>query len=215
MPDVHLKTAPRGKTSVVTMGCAVLAIGSLGIAVLSGFWFSVNPPDRARTQPVAVPAPAPVTAVDAAHPTAQLLSESEKKYFGAAGGFLKSVNEQDTVLAKTMAGASTGESTLGDIKEAIERTRRVLDAAYFGDYQPAPPPPALAALNKKIEKCKALHDSAFRELLEYWDDSNTAHIESGSATLKRAALVTNECIADVTKAMKQLAEERKKATKGK
>jgi hypothetical protein len=163
----------------------------------------------------ASPAATPNGSVDPNHPNANLLSESEKKYFGAAGGYLGSVNKYDTVLAKAMAGASTGESTLGDIKEAIESTRDLLNAAYYGDYQSAPPPPAFAALNKKIEKCKALHDSAFKELLAYWDDSNTAHIVSGSATLKRAALVTNECIAEVTKAMKRLSEERKKAAKSK
>lgn len=146
--------------------------------------------------------------VDPNHPYAHLLSAAEKKYCGAAFGYLKTVNEQDLSIAKVMAGASTGESTLGDIKEAIKFARSVEDAGYFGDYQSATALEIFSDIHTKIQSCKKLHDSAFDEYLAYWNDSNVAHIESGTTTLKRAIVVTDECIHDLTVTLDTLARHR-------
>lgn len=53
----------RKRGGVVTNGCAVLVLGSLGIAVLAGFWFSVNPPAHTPAspgQPSTAPTPAKI-----------------------------------------------------------------------------------------------------------------------------------------------------------
>ncbi len=144
------------------------------------------------------PAPSAGGVVDPNHPKAHLFSDDERKYFSVAGGYLKTVNEQDTRLATVMVGVRSGESTLGDIKGAIKDARSIENAGYSGDYQSASPPDVFSDIDQKIQRCKKLHDSAFDELLDYWNDSNPAHIQSGSATLKRAAVVTNECIHDLT-----------------
>lgn len=130
------------------------------------------------------------------------LSAMEKKYIGAAGGFLKTLNEQDSRLAAVMAGATTGESTLDMIKSAIQRAQTVESAGFHGDYIPAKVPTDYQTIDRKIKKTYQLHEAAFKELLAYWQDSNTAHISSGNVALQRAVALANECIAELTQQMK-------------
>jgi hypothetical protein len=145
---------------------------------------------------------------DLAHPNALLYSDAEKKYFSAAGGYLKTTFEEDRKLVTVMAGAPSGESTLGDIKSAIKSARFVESAGYFGDYKPAAVPSGFEELDNKISRCKRLHDSAFEELLEYWRDSNTAHIESGNATLRQAVMAVQECVDDLNRIWDRVREAR-------
>jgi hypothetical protein len=132
------------------------------------------------------------------------LSEVEKKYLGAALGYLNTVNEQDSRLAGVMAGASTGESTLGMIKDAIKRDQLVESAGFLGDYSPAAIPVVYQALDIKIKEVHRLHSDSFKEMLEYWKDSNTDHISSGNLVLKRAVLLTNECIGELNRILKSV-----------
>jgi len=129
------------------------------------------------------------------------LSEIDKKYLGAASGYLNTVNEQGSQLARVMAGASTGESTLGMIKDAIKRAQMVESAGFLGDYSPAHVPAAYQALDLKIKEVHRLHAASFKELLEYWKDSNTDHISSGNTVLQRGILLTNEGIGELNRIM--------------
>jgi len=126
------------------------------------------------------------------------LTEAQKKYFQRAFGYIDTLNQQDIELAKTMAGASTGESTLSMIKNAIQHARFIENVRYSVDYGPVPVPQEFAQLDSKIRDCHRLHDAALEELLEYWNDQNIAHIESGFSSLQRTALLTNECIAQLS-----------------
>jgi|SRR5271157_2036251 len=187
---------------MVAVGC----LGALLLLVGLSVWGPKNP--GRRTQPAeSADAGAPAGA-DTQHPDARSLTVAEKKYFGAAGGYLKTVYTEDTRLARTMAGAQTAESTLGDIKDAIQHAKAAEDVAYFGDYKPAAVPARFEPVDNKIGRCKSLHDAAFKELLAYWTDQNTAHIESGNATLKRAILITNECVTDLNGKIESLIAER-------
>ena len=42
-----------------------------------------------------------------------------------------------------------------------------------------------------------LHAASFKEMLEYWKDSNAEHILSGNSVFQRAVLLTNECITNL------------------
>src|SRR5713101_5588217 len=68
------------------------------------------------TPSAAPPTPNASTAAPAVQTS--MLTPAEKIYFGAALSYLKTANSQGTKLATTMAGASDGSSTLGDIKAA-------------------------------------------------------------------------------------------------
>jgi hypothetical protein len=151
-------------------------------------------------------AAAPVPAAAAEDPEKHLLTDEEKAFLNAAGDYLSTLNTEDAKLAKVMAGAQTGESTLGDIKAAIENAR-----AREGDYSVGSVPAPFAAVDKKIRTCKGLHDSAFDGMLAYWKDSNTSHIKNGTATFEKAGVLENECIHDLTAAMQAVATKRRKA----
>jgi hypothetical protein len=114
------------------------------------------------------------------------LSQPEKKYLGAALGYLSTLDKQNTRLATVMAGASTGESTLGEIKKTIERAQTVENAGYFGDYKSANPPPGYGSVDKDLNEIHDMYVAVFDEYLEYWKDQNLAHIPSGTAKFKVA-----------------------------
>ena len=161
-----------------------------------------------RTSQAAVPAPAVRAPAD--DPEKHLLTDGEKEFLGAAGDYLETVNKEDKKLAIVMAGAQTGESTLADIKAAIETAR-----ANEGDYQVASPsvPAPFAAVDKKIRRCKALHDTAFTGMFAGARDANPSQVESGTANFERVVLLTNECIQDLRVAMQGVADKRRKAAK--
>lgn len=137
--------------------------------------------------------------VDPEHPYAHLVTDAERTYAGAALGFLQTVLEQDSKIAVAMDGASKGEVSLLDVKDAVKHAQFVQDAGYLGDYKPAEVPPSLTAVAAKIERCRKLHDSAFRGMLEYYKTSNLDHLQSGVDVLGRGAALTNECIGDLNR----------------
>lgn len=128
------------------------------------------------------------------------LSSTQKEYISRAGGYLDTLNKYDRQVAEAMVGLNTGETTLNDVKKAIEKTKYVEDAGWHGDYQNYGKlivPSSYFSLDAKIKKCRQLHDSALREMLDFWKDGNNAHIESGTKTFELAILTTNECIDDL------------------
>jgi len=143
-------------------------------------------------------------------PNTTLLSEQEKKFFGAELRYLKTVHDEDARLADVMidADAAKSDSSLDDIKVAIARARSLEEHSYSGDYQSAAVPPGLGAYDAKIRRCKALHDSAFKEILAFWVDSKASHINDGMTLFHRAVLLTNECINDGGTAMTTMANNR-------
>ncbi|MHB8411796.1 MAG: hypothetical protein ACYDDI_07585 [Candidatus Acidiferrales bacterium] len=109
-------------------------------------------------------------------------------------------------LAQTMAGASNGLTTLGDIRAALLSAKRVENAGYQEDYKNrinGDVPSSCVDLSKNIDEAHRLFQSAMNELLEYWKDQNTAHIESGTATLKRCVVLMNATINQATAKMKE------------
>jgi hypothetical protein len=125
------------------------------------------------------------------------ITQSERNYLGAAGSYLKTANAKGTDVARTMAGASDGSFTLGDIKAALLSAKRIENAGYQGDYKNrinGDVPGSCADLSKNIEETHRLFQSGISEILEYWKDQNTAHIESGNATLQRSVVLMNATI---------------------
>lgn len=128
------------------------------------------------------------------------MSSTQKEYISRAGGYLDTLNKYDRQVAEAMVGLNTGATTLNDVKKAIEKTKYVEDAGWHGDYQNYGKlivPSSYFSLDAKIKKCRQLHDSALREMLDFWKDGNNAHIESGTKTFELAILTTNECIDDL------------------
>lgn len=134
------------------------------------------------------------------HPTA-----AEKTYIGAAGGYLKTQNEQGTKVARAMADAGTGDTTLELLKKVIKDARFVTNAGYEGDYLrfgKLVVPPAFSGVDAKIRSSHKLRDAAFAEYLAYWKDGNTAHIESGSKALRRSEEIAQEATKELTATMR-------------
>jgi hypothetical protein len=187
-------------------------IGIIIVMGILGAIFAGNSSQNAitsNTSPVA-PASAP-TNNSKQHPTQnsskqRLITESERTYFGAAGSYLQTANAQGTNVAQTMAGASDGSSNLGDIRAALLSAKRIESAGYQGDYKNrinGDVPSSCVDLSKNIDETHRLFQSAMNEFLEYWKDQNTAHIESGNATLKRSIVLMNATINQTTAKMKE------------
>lgn len=135
------------------------------------------------------------------------ITEAERTYLGAAVSYLTTANTQGTKVARTMAGASDGSSTLRDIKAALSSARRVESAGYDGDYRErirGRVPSSLADIAKNVDETHRLFQGAMAEYLEYWKDQNTAHITSGGRTLQRCIVLMNATIAATTAKMKEL-----------
>jgi hypothetical protein len=138
-------------------------------------------------------------------PPKTAMTAAEKNFFGAAGSYLKTANFEAAELARKMAGASNGSSTLGEIKAAISSVMRVENAGYQGDYKgriKGDVPSSGRAIATDIDETHRLFQAAMTEYLEYWKDQNNAHIASGQATLVRCANLMNKTIAATTAKMK-------------
>jgi hypothetical protein len=176
---------------------------TVGVVVL-GASIGKNSSQNANTNNTSSVAPA--SAPTPGNSKQRPITESERTFFGAAGSYLQTANAQGTNVAQTMAGASNGSSTLGDIRAALLLAKRVESAGYQGDYKNrinGNVPRSCADLGKNIDETHRLFQAAMNELLEYWKDQNTAHIESGSATLKRSILLMNATINQMTAKMKE------------
>jgi|GEM_PF-6051530 len=139
-------------------------------------------------------------AQDNQHPTA-----AEKTYIGAAGGYLKTQNEQGMKVARAMAEVGTGDKTLEQLKKVIKDARFVTNAGYEGDYLlfgKLVVPSILSAVDTKIRNSHKLRDAAFAEYLTYWRDGNTAHIGSGSSALRRSEEIAQEATKELTAIMR-------------
>jgi len=135
------------------------------------------------------------------------MSSTQKEYISRAGGYLDTLNKYDRQVAEAMAGLNSGETTLNDVKKAIKETQYIEDASWHGDYQNYGKlivPSSCFSLDAKIKKCRQLHDSALREMLDFWKDGNNAHIESGIKTFELAIRLANECVADLSTLMQSL-----------
>lgn len=135
--------------------------------------------------------------------------DDQKKFIAATIGYLQTVNEQDTVMAKMMTGASTGTSSLADIRASITGTRAA-EEAEFRRYESVPVPSNMGDADKKIHNVRDLHETAFTEILQFWVDEKPSHIKKGTADMKRAAIATNETISDLTAMIRRMKEEMRK-----
>lgn len=138
------------------------------------------------------------------------LSTDERKYISAAGGYLNSMFNENKQLAQTATQVGQGTSTLGDMRDAINHTKRIENAGFFGDFGSPSVPKGFESIDGKVKKIHKMHESFIKEYLEYWNDKNVAHINSGAATQKATLLLIDETVKELTKTMKQKAEEKKK-----
>lgn len=184
------------KFPVIVFGVVLAVLAAIGAMNRSS-----TPPAPAR-QAVSGPAAAGIASEETSpgvdHST---LDAHGKKYVGEVLGYLKTVNEHDMRMAKTMAGAETGTSSLTDIKEVIERAKFVESLAFGEMYSARPAPPGFEAAVAGVDETHRLHVSAFREYLAYWKDENLAHLVSGNAVMKQAVIQTNASIDENGRAM--------------
>jgi hypothetical protein len=198
--EAQQKLAKEKKPKQQGMGCLLVII------LIGVIWISNEVSSCGSSKPSASATPATETKTTASTVGASSAYQGEKNYISSAGGYLQSLNEYGSQLGRVMAGASTGQSTLGEIKQEIQRVKSILDAAWYGDYQKYPPAsPEQNALHVRITECRRLHDSGFKEMLVYWKDGNEAHLESGLQAFQRGVRLTNDCISDLNKITKALA----------
>ena len=105
-------------------------------------------------------------------------------------------------LGKALEGYDSGESTLGDIKDYIEAARMVVNGEYYSNLRSGPVPSGFEQSDKVLEQSKRLHDAAYKELLGYWNDSNTEHFRSGLTSLLRAMQLATDTL-DAMKVVEQ------------
>jgi hypothetical protein len=136
-----------------------------------------------------------------------VITPAEKTYLGAAISYLHEANTLGTKVAKVMNGANDGSSTLGDIRDAMESAKSLENVGYHGDYLDrikGVVPKAFVREQQQIDDTHRLFQAAMKEYLEYWKDSNAAHIQSGSTTFKRCVLTMNAAIASTNVKMKSM-----------
>jgi hypothetical protein len=177
----------------------VIATGIGLLAAMIGENTSQESRTSGNTSPVA-------TTAAVGNSSKRMMTDSERNYLGASGSYLDETHMQAMNVARTMAGASDGSSTLGDVREALRTAKLVENAGYLGDYKDrinGNVPASCFGLSKNIEEIHRLFQAAMAELLEYWQDQNTEHIVSGNATLKRSILLMNSTIRASTAKMKE------------
>jgi len=123
-------------------------------------------------------------------------------FYGAAFSYLKTANEQQGRIARAMAGASNGSSTLTEIKQAINAAVRVENAGYFGDYKGKFANPFDADFAAELATIHKRFQAATEELLEFYKDNQSAHIESGAAALKKCMEMAHTAITSLTAKIK-------------
>lgn len=141
-------------------------------------------------------------------PGTRTITAQEKAFLGPALSYLDEANSLGKKVALAMNGANDGSSTLGDIRDAIKRAKFVENASYRGDYLDkikGSTPASFANEQQQIAETHQLFQAAMKEYLEYWKDSNPAHIASGSATFKRCVATMNSAIQATNAKMKNLA----------
>lgn len=135
------------------------------------------------------------------------ITEQERAFLGPALSYLHEANSLGNKVAQAMKGANDGSTTLGDIQEVISRAKSVENASYQGDYLDkikGPVPATFSSEQTQIAETHRLFQAAMKEYLEYWKDSNTAHIASGNATFKRCITIMNSAIQATNAKMKKL-----------
>lgn len=132
-------------------------------------------------------------------------SKLEKTYISSAGGYIKTQNEQGLKVATAMAGLQSGKTTLEQVRKAIKDARFVTKMGFQGDYLRSGKlvvPENFLHVDMKIRETHKLRDAAYAEYLAYWKDQNTAHIQSGTTTLKRSERIAQEATDELAAQMK-------------
>jgi hypothetical protein len=194
-------------TGAFTKFVAWIFAGSFGLIVLLIYIGSLFDTPSAAPTPLQTPAqPYPLQPPTAGETKSKALTPAEKVYFGAALSYLKTANSQGTKLATTMAGASDGSSTLGDIKSALSSAKRIENTGYVGDYYERinrNVPESCKEISKDVDEVHRLFQSGIKETLEYWEDQDTDHIVSGNAAIQRSAVLMNATINKTGEKMKE------------
>ena len=106
-----------------------------------------------------------------------------------------------------MNGLNSGETTLSDVKTAIEDSKSNLEAAWQGDYLhygDLAVPASFTEVDQKIKHSHALREAAYNEYLAYWKDQDVNHIESAQKTFVRSEQIAQAVIPELNAKMKQL-----------
>ncbi len=151
------------------------------------------------------PAETPLPVVENAGP----LTEDEKKYLGSVGGYLKSSIEANTELAQTM----NRQAPLPQIKRAVERARRIENAAFAGDYLKNKPTDSYGRFDKDIREIHRSYNAAYDDYLRYFSTDELQYIETGSDKFKDAVNRSKSTLEAVNKALGEIKTEKEKTTR--
>lgn len=183
----HIPQMSKSQSGAARAGClalvAVACLGGLLIVFVGGH------PPRAGAPSISV------------HDTAQ----AKRAFIGASAAYLRAANDEEKRLVYTMAKITSGAATLGDIRDTLNYVQTI-EAAAFTDYQNGAGDsvlPKFAGIATNISEVHRLFGDATGEMLEYWKDQNPAHVDSGSRTLKRCTLLTNQAVASLTAILKR------------
>jgi hypothetical protein len=104
----------------------------------------------------------------------------------ASVSYLRSAYKEAEAVASAMAGLQDGSTTLGEVRD---QTSKLSES----------PSEKLSKAAAQIDETHRLFHASMAEYLEYWNDSNPAHLASGNATFKKFSKV----IAAATQSLKK------------
>lgn len=124
----------------------------------------------------------------------------EKTYLQATLRYLTVHYEQCKSAATTMAAADGGGATLDEIRTALNTSRAAIERSWKDDFLPLSsksPPSKFTDVDKKIRHVHESQEAAFDELLSYWKDRRTSHINTGADMFKQALIECDSTIKDL------------------
>jgi hypothetical protein len=107
--ETQKKLAREKKSKQQGIGCLVV------IGLIAVIWLSDQVSSCGSSKPSAPARQTTATKAPLSIPGGSSTFQGEKNYISSVGGYLQSLNEYGSQLGKVMAGASTGQSTLGEI----------------------------------------------------------------------------------------------------
>jgi hypothetical protein len=126
----------------------------------------------------------------------------EKAYLEATLRYLTVHYDRCKSSATTMAGAEGGNVTLGEIRTSLYASKAAIDRSWKDDFLPVSNksvPPKFVDMDRRIRGVHDSQQSAFSELLSYWDDRNNSHITKGAEMFKQSLLECSSTLKELNK----------------
>lgn len=167
---------------------------AIGTIIVLAAWASIVTPSIQQQQ----------TAVAKTQPVSDKTAGPEKDYLTAVGNYLQMLDGKNQSLAATMAGASTGKSSLNEIRIAITDAQMAESNFFSGTYLAKTVPIGYQDIDGEIKAMHSSYVATFDEYQKYWRDNRLSHINKGSDLFKAAVLRADGVTKKLTAKLKTL-----------